>query len=187
MWGRFVCAFMVLLFVQERAAAGVCVRGGVAAREHRSRFVAISDSVHDQRSGLTWARCSVGQRWNGRDGCTGAPQKWDFAEAKRHVPEGWRMPTKAELLTLVVKDRGSPAVDVALFPDTPPDWFWTASREGSGCWSVDFRDGTTYFQMNGLCEARFALRPVRDGRAGDRVADGGQPRPRAPSSCMGAR
>jgi hypothetical protein len=72
-------------------------------------------------------------------------QKMTWAEAKEYAAslgDGWRLPTKAELLTLVDDTRCNPACSV--FPDCSADWFWTSTpRAGSssGAWYVHFGYG----------------------------------------------
>ncbi len=55
----------------------------------------------------------------------------------------WRLPTKDELLGLVVKG-GRPTIDSAWFPNTQANWYWTSSPDpdGSGnAWYFDFGNG----------------------------------------------
>jgi hypothetical protein len=57
--------------------------------------------------------------------------------------DGWRLPTRAELLTLVDDTRRNPACSV--FPDCPSAWFWTSTPwagSSSYAWSVDFNAGS---------------------------------------------
>ena len=56
----------------------------------------------------------------------------------------WRLPTRAELLTLVDDTRQRPAINVEAFPDTKGDWYWTSTVcAGSStlAWFVDFNNG----------------------------------------------
>ena len=56
----------------------------------------------------------------------------------------WRLPTRAELLTLVDRSRYNPAIDTTFFPDTHNDWYWTSTAcawSSSLAWCVDFSDG----------------------------------------------
>ncbi|MCR6700891.1 MAG: DUF1566 domain-containing protein [Dokdonella sp.] len=57
----------------------------------------------------------------------------------------WRLPTREELQGLVDYTRCKPAIDTALFPDTPPEAFWTSSPDaeapGDCAWFVDFHYG----------------------------------------------
>lgn len=56
----------------------------------------------------------------------------------------WRLPTRAELSTLVDPTEKQPAIDELAFPETPSDQFWTSIRSSSGTpWVIDFRDGNS--------------------------------------------
>lgn len=59
---------------------------------------------------------------------------------------GWRLPTKAELESIIKDDAYNPAIDVDAFPSTPAAAFWTASpHAGSAAsfWFVDFGAGSS--------------------------------------------
>ncbi len=70
------------------------------------------DVVLDKRTGLTWMRCSVGRKWDGKT-CTGEAKKVKWKDAKKTCESlggKWRLPSIWELETLVYcssgKDRG---------------------------------------------------------------------------------
>ena len=77
-----------------------------------------------------------------------SPKGMTWQEAKDYVAslgDGWRLPTRTELLTLVDDTKYDPACSV--FPDCPSEWFWTSTlRAGSSsyAWSVDFYSGYAY-------------------------------------------
>ena len=57
---------------------------------------------------------------------------------------GWRLPTVIELESIVSYGAHSPAVDTAAFPNTPADFFWSASANSGDAnrgWVVSFDDG----------------------------------------------
>jgi hypothetical protein len=57
----------------------------------------------------------------------------------------WRLPTRAELITLIDNGRTAPAIDVGLFPDTPSAGYWSSTpsaRDGTAAWIVVFSDGS---------------------------------------------
>jgi hypothetical protein len=59
---------------------------------------------------------------------------------------GWRVPSLTELQTIVDDVTEYPAIDLAIFPDTPHDDFWTSTPDPSGvgaAWYVDFFYGAT--------------------------------------------
>ncbi|TXH37203.1 MAG: DUF1566 domain-containing protein [Burkholderiaceae bacterium] len=141
----------------ERAAADVdktrdtvqSAAGSVI--DQRYEVLGKGDEVKDLKTGLVWARCSVGQRWDG-DTCAGDTSLLTLLEAQRQARAGWRVPTARELHSLVLctsgttsdvddlKDGGMPvfnrcdgsykrpAIHSQAFPRTSPDnWYWTSS------------------------------------------------------------
>lgn len=59
---------------------------------------------------------------------------------------GWRLPQRSELLTLADPTRIAPAIDPVAFPDTPSDFFWSATvyaGDSSEGWTVMFLDGNS--------------------------------------------
>jgi len=118
-------------------------------------------TITNTKTKLQWKRCSEGQTWNGRT-CTGAAETFTWAEAMKLRSEfaghsDWRLPTIAELSTLVYCSNGKqlkfnesgfgtiehegrndcgsntrgdyrrPTIDTQAFPNTPQDSFWSAS------------------------------------------------------------
>ena len=59
--------------------------------------------------------------------------------------QDWRLPTRAELLTLVDITRHEPAIDTSAFPDFPKrGWFWTSDLcawSSASAWFVGFGSG----------------------------------------------
>jgi hypothetical protein len=100
-------------------------------------------TVTDNQSGLMWMRCALGQTWTGAT-CKGTPKTytWDSAQGAasalnqdggyaRHAD--WRMPHIPELAMIVERQCSNPRINLALFPATPPSYFWTATgRRGAG-------------------------------------------------------
>jgi hypothetical protein len=92
--------------------------------------------VHDLTTGLTWQQTIDGVQYT-------------WADATAHCAAlggGWRLPSIAELQTIVDDKKEYPAADLDVFPDTPHDDFWSASPDASGAgaaWYVDFFYGAT--------------------------------------------
>ena len=76
-------------------------------------------------------------------------KRMTWQEAKDYAASlgnGWRLPTRAELLTLVDDTRCDPACSV--FPDCPSEWFWTSTPwagSSSLAWVVYFVNGYAYY------------------------------------------
>jgi hypothetical protein len=104
------------------------------------RYVASGGTVLDAVTGLTWQQAvdATGRTW---------------VEARAYCADldlaggGWRLPSMKELQSLVDDSRASPAIDAEVFPDTPLDPFWTATRvvaTPGSAWRVSFVHGYTY-------------------------------------------
>ena len=109
----------------------------------RPPFRAADEFVHAS-TGLTWQRCSVGQHFD--DGaCSGAASQltWEGAQkAAAAAGDDWRLPSQAELKTLLASYCSEPAIDTAVFPETPASKYWSATADGAqGAWYVDFEQG----------------------------------------------
>jgi hypothetical protein len=104
-------------------------------------------AVRDDTTGLTWAVESI----RVEDWSEDTEARIAVAlEASRLAVwpgwlDGWRIPTRAELVTLIDDTQYGPAIDIRFFPDCPSDWFWTstvyAPSPGDCAWSVNFNDG----------------------------------------------
>ena len=121
-------------------------------------------SVLDRRTGLTWNRCSVGQRWTGDNGCVGVVMQVNWTTAMSLNYAEWRVPTSEELKSLVVPGCSNPAIDEALFPDMELTklGYWTSSREGLSAWYVAFGSGSLRAATEGQENAVRLVRRDRD-------------------------
>jgi uncharacterized protein DUF1566 len=92
--------------------------------------------VQDLTTGLKWQR-TIDQK------------QYTWADAKAYcagMGARWRVPSLTELQTIVDDVTEYPAIDLAVFPDTPHDDFWTSTPDPSGvgaAWYVDFFYGAT--------------------------------------------
>ncbi len=126
-------------------------------------------TVTDQKTGLIWMRCSMGQTWNGST-CTGTASTYtfDLADALTGTTtfagqSDWRLPNIRELQTIVHRSAYSPAIDKAAFPNTPNANFFAASPyapDTSFVWFVSFLDGYASYDHR---HANSAVRLVRGG------------------------
>ena len=125
-----------------------------AAAVAGERFVPSADGqeVLDTQTNLVWRRCVEGMKWDGKT-CAGKALRMKFALAKQHAAKEkgsagpWRVPTKEELSTLVVRQKARPLVDAQAFPNQPKVLYW-ARRKGFednlNAWTVDFGNGKAY-------------------------------------------
>jgi len=81
-----------------QAAAGV--RCGTTDQTPASRYVINGNEVLDQKTRLTWARCSLEQTWVDGNGCVGPIKVYKFDQISEKIPEKWRLPTTGEIITL---------------------------------------------------------------------------------------
>lgn len=84
----------------------------------------------------------------------------DYAES---LGKGWRLPTRAELLTLVDDTRRNPACSV--FRDCPSEWFWTSTPwagSSSFAWYVSFYYGYANYYGVYVVGNSYRVRCVRD-------------------------
>ena len=148
-------------------------------------------TVTDVKTGLQWIRCSLGQTW--RDGtCVGATDtfRWqsalDAADALNRQGgyaghRNWRLPTKAELQTLVYCSSGqpktfndtgkpcegrykSPTIYESVFPTGYSSVYWSSSVDAFDpdlAWYVIFQHGSVTAYSKSI---DFGVRLVRGGQ-----------------------
>jgi len=128
----------VLVAVQVPAGAQQhCDADAYPLSAPSARFEDNADgTVTDRGTQLMWTRCSAGQRWVA-GACSGVPQAHDWASAQAYavaVNEGgdffykdWRMPQLRELATISERQCSNPRVNIAVFPQTPAEYYWTGS------------------------------------------------------------
>ncbi|MED5368293.1 MAG: DUF1566 domain-containing protein, partial [Pseudomonadota bacterium] len=87
--------------------------------------------VLDLVQNIEWLRCSLGQVWDGNT-CKGEIMKLNHDEieqavlqANEQLGEGWRLPTSYELKNIVCKACAPPKIDLAFFPATSAEPYWT--------------------------------------------------------------
>jgi hypothetical protein len=100
------------------------------------RYVVSAAGVQDLTTGLTWQQTIDQKQYT-----------WDDAKSYcAAMGAGWRVPSLTELQTIVDDVTEYPAIDLAIFPDTPHDDFWTSTPDPAGvagAWYVDFFYGAT--------------------------------------------
>jgi hypothetical protein len=135
----------------------------------RSAFTTPSSGiVKDSRSGLEWQR-DLPETYPGCAADTGTDSaKCMWAEAKQYCARlqlggtGWRLPTKAEFES-IVDDSSETGLDASLFPNTPGNYFWTASAaaDGMSIWLIGYDGRTLGFADDDGTQFAEAVRCVR--------------------------
>lgn len=95
------------------------------------RFDIQDAEVTDRHTGLTWARCSVGQQWDGST-CVGNVKTLSLQESLQLAKNSvWRLPNVKELASLADVGCQRPSIDSVAFPGTPPYWYNTSTPDYS--------------------------------------------------------
>ena len=88
------------------------------------RFTIKGGTVLDKVTGLTWQRCSVGQKWK---------EKWVVLawwirsispQPKTKKGDGWRLPSSCRIAPFVAGTLSQPAINEEAFPDMDPSVLW---------------------------------------------------------------
>jgi hypothetical protein len=112
-----------------------CVRGAPSRCSPTHYGVQADGSVQDTVTGLTWQRNAD------------TTPKLTWSAAMTFCPTlgmGWRLPSPAELETIVDETKQSPPIDVGAFPNTPSSFFWTSLPQVGNAgfaWYVAFIHG----------------------------------------------
>ncbi|MBT0585099.1 Lcl C-terminal domain-containing protein [Alteromonas oceanisediminis] len=122
-----------VLSVSSSVFAQTCL-SNIEPTTPSAEFESISDNqVKHLRTGLVWMRCAIGQTYDGTQ-CSGDAQQmtWEQALQLAHGyrfddTQGWRLPNIKELATLTERSCVRPAINTDVFPNTPPDDFWTST------------------------------------------------------------
>ncbi len=104
------CGALGMLALSARAAAPA------------GHFTDLGDgTVRDNLTGLVWQQGFSPSSQSQADSVLYCSTLTDLAGG------GWRLPTVAELQTIVDESVSSPAVDTVYFPSTPSETFWSSS------------------------------------------------------------
>lgn len=172
------CSLILLLAgcaaADHAYAEQTCMYEVLPSTASSARFALNRDgTAYDNKTKLTWKRCSEGQVWNGAS-CTGAPLKLSWQDALQLADgatyagkQDWRLPNIKELGSIVEKACETPAIDSKAFPNTPSDDFWTSSPfvgDTRDAWIVGFYYGSdAHTNYKGSKEAGRYIRLVRGG------------------------
>ena len=146
-----ILIFLVSLLVVPTRSSVLMIDYNIPDNQADSRYTVHDDgTVTDRRTGLMWKQCAEGL--SGKECSSGSAESmdWDTAIewAKRKSYAGysdWRLPNVKELNSIVDNSRFVPSINVTIFPNTPPDWFWSSSLNNSNknlAWFVGFSLGS---------------------------------------------
>lgn len=152
----FITLAAILSF---HAQAQTCI-SGIAETTPTSQFIDNADgTVTDSATRLMWMQCSLGQTWT-NGSCVGDadPLNWQQALQTAHGFEfasvdGWRLPNIKELATLTERQCVRPAINSALFPNTPADDYWSSTPSLSDpqrAWVVAFFNSSNSIKQKDL-------------------------------------
>ena len=112
-------------------------------------------TVVDTTTGLEWLRKPLGRFKH--------QQAIDACAAVEHDGGGFRLPTRAELLTLVDITKFDPAIDTEAFPNIKGGWFWSSDLcawSSASAWLVLFGYGLVSYNRRYYNGFALAVRRV---------------------------
>jgi len=124
-----------------------------------NNFISRGYYVIDLSQKLEWLTCPVGMVWDKKT-CIGDPLKLKFddidtviSQANFQLEGNWRLPKREELEKIVCKDCKKVKINSNIFPNTPPESFWTSeinSWQPRFMWTVNFFTGYTFGRFPGF-------------------------------------
>ena len=109
------------------------------------RFTETPDGWLDTQTGLEWSKTLGEASWK---------------DAQLLIPEGWRLPTIAELFGVVDYTRSDPSTEL---PETQSDGYWSSTTyqlNPTYAWFVYFYNGYVYYSTK---SSNYYVRGVRSG------------------------
>ena len=162
---RYIRVFLmfVLLVFPVFSSAQYCFPSTRAIEPH---FIINGGTVKDTRSGLIWMRCALGQQWQSET-CVPLYDRLSWRESELMIDQlnhqggafgrqEWRLPTVAELLTIVDRFCEKPALDRRVFPRAPNTAYWASTPDpayAAGAMLVHFINGHAYMGNRSLAWA----------------------------------
>lgn len=152
---RHLFVFLALAgLLTVTAQADQTCRNSIEKSTPSSRFIFNDNAtVTDKETKITWMRCALGQKWDGKT-CTGKAQDYSWQEAREAVtelnsdtfgePSLWRLPKIPELASIVERQCFEPRVNLVVFPATPSKVFWTSMEKNGDserAYVLDFGQG----------------------------------------------
>jgi len=110
-----------------------------------SRYAVVNnETIRDTVTNLMWARCSLGQIYNGlTQECDGSADAYHWTDALAQAKNSdlashtdWRLPNIKELVSLIERACISPSINLTMFPNTISK-YWS-STPGVGMYGWDY-------------------------------------------------
>jgi pyruvate/2-oxoglutarate dehydrogenase complex dihydrolipoamide acyltransferase (E2) component len=119
---------------QAQAQAEDCGRGAEPRIDEERWKITEDGTVGDEQNGIIWKQCPEGLRGarcrEGRLAYVTWEKALEIAETSTFAGfDDWRLPKLDELRQLIQPGCLLPAVNLAVFPNTPSGWFWFDSAE----------------------------------------------------------
>ena len=124
-----------------------------------NNYITRGHYVIDLQQKIEWLTCPVGMVWENKT-CVGNPLKLKFKQIETAIVQAneqlggtWRLPNRKELEQLVCKSCIKVKINSDLFPNTPPEPFWTNERnpwQPRFLWTVNFYTGHTFGRFPGF-------------------------------------
>ncbi len=118
-----------------------------------SNYITRGYYVIDLKNKIEWLRCPVGMVWE-NDNCKGKAIKLELGQiqdaiklANEQLGGQWRLPYRKELESLICKSCKKIKIDSNIFPNTPPEPFWTGEKniwQPRYNWIVNFYNGNSF-------------------------------------------
>ena len=170
---RHLCFVLLCFFAAcAHSAAQDCKsEAEIPSTTPAGRFLNHGDgTVTDTATGLMWTHCPDGLSGMGCATGTVATFTWEEALTRARDSDlagytDWRLPNVKELISIVEERCTGPAINLAVFPNTPLAAFRSTSPYGyssSNAWYVHFSYGST--GAGGGRASRYPLRLVRSGQ-----------------------
>ena len=112
-----------------------------------NNFISRGYYVIDLSQKVEWMTCTVGMVWD-KDKCVGKPIKGKLdqidsviTQANEQLEGSWRLPNRKELEHIVCRDCQKVKINSKIFPNTPPESFWTSEKnpwQSQFMWTVNF-------------------------------------------------
>ncbi|KZX73980.1 hypothetical protein A3715_15485 [Oleiphilus sp. HI0009] len=143
-------AILIWLVVSysQISLAQICHKDSISETTPKDRFVnKLNGNMLDSKTGIVWKVCSEGQRFSSDNGCVGEPlvfeswkQSLDYVKSvNKNNGTSYRIPNIKELAGLVERACYEPAINLDVFPETPPNSYITSTPDPYGVRGTSFR------------------------------------------------